>query len=67
MGHPSSEAPTPDTRVTLDDNFVATFPQPNADDVIVYVNEHWETFASTNGAPELTAEHVVGRETRRLR
>ena len=39
----------------------------DADDVIVYVNEHWETFASTNGAPELTAEHVVGRETRRLR
>jgi hypothetical protein len=33
----------------------------DADDVIVYVDEHWEPFARSNGAPELTAECVVGK------
>ena len=33
----------------------------DANDVIVYVDEHWGPFTRSNGAPELTAECVVGK------
>lgn len=33
----------------------------NAQDEIVYVNEAWDLFALSNGAPHLIAEHVLQR------
>ena len=33
----------------------------DANDVIVYVDEHWGPFTRSNGAPELTAGRVVGK------
>ncbi len=32
----------------------------DGNDVIVYVDAHWDPFAQSNGAPDLVAERVVG-------